>query len=397
MHTWDFGSARSGLSMEGAAAGGFVAPIEGLAGAIDPALLRLVGTARDSLHATLRRQRADAAAASIRQWKGEGVYPFTGPAEDAIDVARREIFDICALNLHEHLDAFRSGSAHDRRFALQMLRAVIEDSPASLKRMLTEVLSLPAEKASELSTLFQMTSLVSIIEASKMVTERLQFLAGLQALLFELETKRTLKERGQLHSMLANEAWIFGEEFLLSSSDENLNTVLQKHGSRLDETREPVLRDDGTEGVVDFVLGREVPAYANIRREFLVVELKRPSRKIDLAAKGQIESYAMAVAMDERFDMKHTHWTFLAVSNELTPEAIRTLRYPTGAFGCFHEDPNLRIGLATWGGILNASRVRLEAFRTRLNCVVSRDEGMAWLRQRYAEYLPEAVHAVLSP
>lgn len=81
--------------------------------------------------------------------------------------------------------------------------------------------------------------------------------------------------------------------------------VTPKHLTKLrpseKKPRKPkaVLRDDGSQAVIDLLLGREVPAYAKTRREYLVVELKRPSQKIDLAMKSQIESYAMAVAADE--------------------------------------------------------------------------------------------------
>ncbi|KAI3591061.1 hypothetical protein D9X30_4546 [Cupriavidus sp. U2] len=367
---------------------------------IDPALQRVVRSARESLQARHRRQRAEDAGALIQLWKSEGVYPFEGIAEDAIEVARRERFDICALGIHEHLEVFRSGSQQDRRFTLGMLKATLEDSPSTLRYLLTEVLRLPADKAEELQGLLELTSLTSVIECSTMVTERLRFLTGLEELLFDIGSKRSFKERGELHRMLANETWVFGEEFRLTSDGESLSTVLRKHVKKLDMGKgwyqQTVVRDDGRKGFIDFVLGREIPSYASASREFLVVELKRPMKKIDLAAKAQIESYAMAVASDERFDTRHTHWTFLAVSNELTPAAARTLRHPTGAFGCFHEDPTLRIGLATWAGILNASRVRLEAFRAKLNHTVTRDEGLAWLRHRYAEYLPETFWAALN-
>lgn len=366
---------------------------------IDPALLLLVASARETLKVRQKKHRTDEAFAKIRQWKSEGVYPFVGASEDAIEEARREMFDICALSIHDHVDVFRTGTRQDRRFTLQMLKATLEDSPATLRRILTEVLNLPEERANGLTNLFQLTSLSSIIEASKMVTDRLQFLSGLQALLFESGSKHSFRERDQLHRMLANETWIFGEEFQLTSSDENLTTVLHKHIGKLDgghaSLRNAVLRDNGREGVVDLVLGRELPAYANLRREFLVVELKRPSRKIDLAAKAQLESYAMAVASDERFDTASTHWTFLAVSNDITPEASRMLGYSNGTFGCTHQDRTLRIGLSTWGGILNAARVRMEAFRSKLNCTITRDDGLAWLRQRYDEYLPDSVRSTV--
>jgi hypothetical protein len=366
---------------------------------IDPALQRAVESAQESLQARHRRQRAEEASALIQRWKAEGIYPFEGIAEDAIEIACRERFDICALGIHEHLEAFPTGGHQDRRFTLGMLKAALEGSPSTLKRLLTEVLNLPVRKAEELHGLLQLTSLASVIECSKLVRERLCFVAGLEELLFDIGSKQALKERAQLNRMLANETWIFGEEFQLPSSDQNLNTVLRKHLGMLDVAKrckqQAVLKDDGRQGVVDLVLGREVPAYANIRREFLVVELKRPSKKIDLAAKAQIESYAMAVAYDERFDINHTRWTFIAVSNEITPQASRMLGYPAGAFACSHEEPTLRIGLATWGGILNAARVRLEAFRTKLQYTVTQDESMAWLRERHAEHLPETLRAEL--
>jgi len=341
----------------------------------------------------------DVEPAVVRRWKSEGVYPFAAPAGDATEIRQRKVFDLCALGVHEHLDTLRQGNAKDRRFILRMLRATLEDNPDSLKRILVEVLGVPADKASVLSGLLPLTSLSSIIEASRMVTDRLRFLAGLQELLFQIPSKQSVKERAELHRILACEPWIFGEEFTLTGSNENLNTVLRKHLGRLASGKggklKAVLRDDGSEGVVDLVLGREVPAYARLRREFLVVELKRPSEKIDLRAKAQIESYAMAVASDDRFDTTHTHWTFLAVSNEMTPDAARTLRHPTGAFGCFHEEPNLRIGLATWGSILSGARARLEFFRSILDYSATPGEGIAWLRERYPDQVPAASHLAL--
>ena len=193
---------------------------------------------------------------------------------------------------------------------------------------------MPKERQNELADRLQYTTLSSIIEASKLVADRLLFLAGLQEVLFRPETKRDLRERSQLHRMLESETWIFGEEYLLTSSDENLNTVLHKHLATLRPElakkkrgkSKPVERDDGTQAVIDLMLAREVPAYAQTRREFLVVELKRPSQKIDLDVQRQILGYAMAVAVDERFDTQNTFWTFLAVSNEMTPDAQRTVR-----------------------------------------------------------------------
>jgi hypothetical protein len=360
-------------------------------------LRQLVESARGSLRAHFRQRKAETASELVQQWRDEGVYPFAGDATGSLERARREVFDICALSVHQQLDSFREAPIKDRGFTLRMLKTALDENPESLKRILTEVLDLSKERQSELAELLQYTTLSSIIEASKLVTDRLQFLVGLQELLFQKDSKQTLRERTQLHRMLEGETWVFGEEYMLTSSDENLNTVLWKHlaklrpGEKRKKKQRDVLLDDGSQGVIDLLLGREIPAYAKTRREYLVVELKRPSQKIDLDVKSQIESYALAVAADERFDKANTHWTFLAISNEMTDEAARTVRQQGKAFGFFHDEPNLRIGLTTWSEILGASRARLEAFRTKLEYTATRDQGIALLHNKYAQYLPASM------
>lgn len=363
---------------------------------LEPDLRRLTESARGALRAHFRRRKAEAASELVQQWKDEGVYPFAGDATDSLETARREVFDICALNVHQYLDSFREGRPKDRQFTLRMLKTALDENPESLKRILSDVLGLPKEKQTELADLLQYTTLSSIIEASKMVADRLQFLVGFQELLFQPESKKSVRERSQLHRMLENETWLFGEEYLLTSSDENLNTVLRKYLAKLRPAEKGrkrkealVVRDDGTQAVIDLMLAREVPAYAQARREFLVVELKRPSQKIDLEVLAQIQSYALAVASDERFDIGNTNWTFIAISNEMTPEAARTVRQQGKPYGFFHQEDNLRIGLATWAEVLGASRARLEAFRSKLDYTATTDQGVALLHSKYARYLPE--------
>lgn len=364
---------------------------------LEPGLRRLVEDARALLRSHFRRRKAESASEIVKQWKEEGVYPFAGDATGPLEAARREVFDICALSVHQYLDSFREGRLKDRRFTLRMLKTALDENPESLKRILSEVLELPKERQNELADLLQYTTLSSIIEANKLVADRLQFLAGLQELLFRPETKRDLRERTQMHRMLETETWIFGEEYLLTSSDENLNTVLHKHLAKLrpelvkgKSKQKAVQRDDGTQGVIDLMLAREVPAYAQTRREFLVVELKRPSQRIDLDVHHQILGYAMAVASDERFDTQSTHWTFLAVSNEMTAEARETISQEGKPYGFFHHKGNVRVGLATWAEVLGASRARLEVFRTKLDYTATKDQGVALLHRKYAQYLPQS-------
>jgi hypothetical protein len=188
---------------------------------------------------------------------------------------------------------------------------------------------LPKEKQDEFAELLERTTLAAIVNAGKIVADRLDFLKGIEILVFSEESKGVLRERKELHRILADHTWIFGEEFNLTVDDQSLTEVLRKHlqllGRSADDL-EPVLRDDGTKGIVDLMLSRVVPQPRAEEREHLVVELKRPNQRIDSDAASQIRSYAFAVAEDERFKDTKTRWVFWAVSNDVTASVRREAR-----------------------------------------------------------------------
>jgi hypothetical protein len=368
-------------------------------GAMDWHANHLIDQARSRMRSYFRGRKANLASDWVAEWKQRGIYPYKANARDTVDETQRQVFDICALTVAEYLDSFRKGDDENKRFVLEMLKLAVQDNPAALKNILEKVLKLPREKQEEMSDLLDKSSLDNIIEAGALITERLDFLAGLKALLFEKGSKEELLERSQLHKILENETWIFGEEYHLSHSDEGLTTILRSEMKLLRDdgnTTEidaelQVLRDDGTKAVIDLMLAREVPQNFNGKRDFLVVELKRPNKKIDLKVKGQIESYALTVSDREEFDKLNTRWTFLAVSNEITPQAEATINQSGLQQGYFYDSNNVRIGLASWGTIIQQCQTRYELYRKRLNYQATRSEGVKALRKRYEKYLPAAL------
>jgi hypothetical protein len=72
-----------------------------------------------------------------------------------------------------------------------------------LQLILGEILKLPKRKQEELAELLRDISLSAIISAAKIVADRLKFLTGLEAILFDAESKKRLKERSQRWLMLS--------------------------------------------------------------------------------------------------------------------------------------------------------------------------------------------------
>jgi hypothetical protein len=76
-------------------------------------------------------------------------------------------------------------------------------------------------------------------------------LTGLEAMLFDADLKKLFKERSQLHKLLEENTWIFGEQFALTLSDQSLNEVLKKHQKEIEprsKDGKKVKRLDGRTG-----------------------------------------------------------------------------------------------------------------------------------------------------
>ena len=88
-------------------------------------------------------------------------------------------------------------------------------------------------------------------------------MSGLETMLFDTDLKKHFKERSQLHRIIADNTWVFGEEFALTADDQSLTEVLRKHLKLMKRdiiVDEPVKRVDGTRGIVDLMLSRRVPS-----------------------------------------------------------------------------------------------------------------------------------------
>lgn len=349
--------------------------------------------AADKIKAYFRAKEVEAARTEIEQWKTENVYPYRTEPQTSVEQVERHVFDIVALKVNEHLPEFAEQGHRSKAFQLRMLRQAIERGPDELQLILTEVLELPERTRSELAKLLQDASLTNVITAARQVADRLKFIHGIEAILFDTDSKKVLKERSQLHRMIAdNNTWIFGEEFNLSVDDQSLTEVLRKHRTLIGEAvviDEPVKRIDGKVGIVDLMLSRSVPQNHADEREHLVVELKRPSVKIGSDEITQVEKYAYTIADDERFRHLKTRWSFWVVSNDLDAFARMRTRQKDKPKGQIFQsdDGRVEVWVKSWAEIIEACKSRMKFVQDHLKANVDRESSLKHLKQTYANVL----------
>lgn len=360
-----------------------------------PGLEKLLEAAKGVIREHFRRRGAEKAGELVEAWKREEIYPYEGDPKSAVERIEREVFDVVALNVSSYSPDFEASDARSRRLAFRLLKQAVESSPAAVQEILQDVLQLPLELQSDLAELIKRTPLARIIKASKVVADRLDFLAGLEQLVFDEPSRSTLLERRQLHRILEQETWIFGEEFNLSGSELTLTNVLRKHLASLDielsDDAAPVTTENGKSGRVDLLFGRVVPQPKEDEREYLVVELKRPIQKLDDDAVLQVKRYARALASDERFASTKTRWVFYLVGNEMADPVWQEARQPNRTEGILFEDPDkrYRIWSRTWSEVIRGAKARLEFFRKELEYNASDETAMAYLRATHEKYLPK--------
>lgn len=354
----------------------------------------LVTAAKDAMRRYFGIRSRDRGSELVSTWKADRSYPYQEAATTVIDRAERELFDIVAVAAApavEHIDV------RSRKLSLRLMREAIESSPNALQDVMREVLDLPAEYVEELRELLEKTSLSSIISAARRITDRLDFLVGLEQLIFDHDNHRRLLERSQLHRILAVETWIFREEYALTADDVTLRTALKDYIKILgrddlapDEVPDQEVVDaEGKRVVVDLMLSRVIEQRRD-HREHLVIELKRPSVHVGAEQVMQIQRYAYAVAKDGRFAMTDTRWEFWIVGDTIDDDMDLIVsqgdREP-GVIVAPGKYP-ITIRAVTWAQVIRDARHRLAFVRESLNYSPSTVAAVNYLERTHSRYLP---------
>ncbi|MFC8712052.1 ATP-binding protein [Streptomyces sp. NPDC057197] len=349
----------------------------------------VLAAARDQLRAHFRARVDERRREQVAEWRRDGIYPYAGRPGDERERAERETFDAVATTIFRHLPK----SKGTRKTTFALLRSVLTHEPSDVLRIADEIFALSRQEREELGRLLERTTLSALIKASTATADRIDFLTALEHLVFAPEAKQRVKERDELHRILEDRCWIFGEEYALHVSDRSLNEVLAQHCRLLGRDTPapgPVPREDGRRGRVDLMLSRAA-RHRKGERHHLVVELKRPGVVLGMGEFSQISSYAEAVMSDDRFHDPTVTWDFWLVGNAVD-NALRQLAHQTDRVpGCAVSGARFRIMVKTWGEIIEDCQERLRFHSAQLEYQSSTEHAMDYLVRNHGDAVAELV------
>jgi hypothetical protein len=354
---------------------------------LNATVVQWLNEAQEAIKEYFDQKEVNASQSLIQSWKEVEVYPFEGEPTNPVEVAERQVFDIVATQVAKHVQEYRAGTKQGQALHLRLLKNAIEKSPDELQRILSEVIGLPKRERARLADLLKDISLTSIINASAVVADRLKLIMGLQTILYEEDYKKNLRERTQLHRIIAQNAWLFGEEWSISVDDRSLTQVLKAHRQLLgDEVHidEPVKHVSKTRGIVDLMLSRTIRRYGAKNPAHLVVELKAPNVVITSKEVDQIRGYARSVSEDPRFDKTGAEWDFWILSTKMDKD----VRFQTEHNdGLLLDKPGFKIRVKVWSEVLEENRSRMQFYKELIEFDATEDKALSHLSERYAELL----------
>lgn len=344
----------------------------------DSLLGSTVKAARTRLRAYFREQERERTRKLVQQWIEEGIYPYSGEPGGPVEVAERETFNEVAGLVSRQLKGPKSA----RRTQMVLLREALRRQPTAMPKVLDELFDLSGSQKERLEDLVDRTPLANLIAANAETVDRIDALKTLRELLFEFDSRYTLREKDQLHRMLEKELWIFGDEYSHAVSEIGLTKALNRHIPRLEGRTVPQQRvqlHNGTSGRLDLLLS--CVSGAGRSKQHLVVELKRPSTVLSETEVAQINSYAYAVTQDERYRHdEETRWDFWLVGNSI--DEVVQWQYPDGYV---KNDGRVTIRIITWGAIIDACEERLRTQRERLDYASDHTHSIEYAQRVHAD------------
>lgn len=353
---------------------------------------KVLEAGREAVRGQLRRRDLERRAEAVEDFKAEKSYPYEAEPKTTPEKVIRKTFDIVATAATPVLQTM---DVEQRRFSMQLMKVAVETDPSAVQQVLREVLRLPEERIQDMAALFERTSLERIITSSHSILNRLDFLAGLRVMVFDAEAQKATTERRQLHKILEREAWLFGDEWTLTASDETLRRVLIKHLAALGEDVEyadamPRSQAKGAVLIPDLVLSAGASSYSK-SREYLVVELKRPSVTLGKSELDQIEAYANAITDDEQFNQLNVTWTFWLIGKGYDEYIDRKLHTPGHPHGCALIAPKYRVFVRSWAEVLGDAEHRHQYLKDALATTSDEDAGLDYLNRVHRDLLPVVV------
>jgi len=282
---------------------------------------KIFHTLLDEAHTYLKKKRKpflhNSSAVLLKSFERDKVMPKFG--NDLWDKVRKAELETLIQSMYEVEPAlFTQLNPEQKKTFLALLNLALSgDERQHLFNILQEVVHLDKEDRARFSNILQTTRLTNIVNALKLVHDRLLAIANLKKLVFDRSL--AANEKDHIQKAVESHYWIFGEQYnLVCAAEAKFETALRNHLYILrGETKKISIQHPDKLKEMDIFLVRQL--WDNDGVNNVVIELKSPSTVRTLSGKHltQIKEYMdVILSIDEFNAQTNCTWDFYLVGQD---------------------------------------------------------------------------------
>ncbi|MEY4538254.1 MAG: hypothetical protein RLZZ306_11, partial [Bacteroidota bacterium] len=266
-----------------------------------------------------------------------------------------------------------------RNFLYPLLDKAIGNG--NIEYIFSKILKLSDDSIDKFHNLLERTDLESVVHFASKVAEKLEFLDFLHELTYG-EISKHIKERSQLHKIVENELWLFGENYNGTPnlwSDKKIGNILNEirndyfnyEPSEEDKNLIPV-SGEGLNDITDLFFFNE-KVTDNNEREIMIVELKSPKCAISEKEINQINRYAFTIEENAGLPNDKVKYKLILISSNLTKYAksqvkSKRLLFPDNPFLFDRKtEKNIEVYVIEWAEIIEQNKRKLGYLSSQLS------------------------------
>lgn len=345
--------------------------------AMDSTFQTIEAHAKDSMEKFLIASSMAEAGNIIKQLKDEKIYPFnTTTTASEVTQKTQVVYDAIVVKLNQTKPAIFKSKY--RKFIVDTLKLIVEKEPEHFARILKELLGLTPEETEDFAKLLDRTTLSSMIKTSQTIIRRLDFIQALKNMVHG-DLAKIVKERSQLHKVIEKEAWIFGEQYNLMTSDKSFNTTIEGIRTNIKDFCGDY-EVEGGERISDLFFTQKT--FIGAEPHALIVELKRPKVPIGKKETQQIKDYYDIVK--DRPEFANWRISLVLVSTDIEDNILQgEISDPQTGEMNYSKNPMRKLYIKRWGDLIDGNEARLNELRKSLDMNLGQDDGSKYLKSNY--------------
>lgn len=318
-------------------------------------------------------------------------YPFKNTPATPLDIARQTTYN----HVLGELVFDNTRELAPQKKALWVVLPLLErlfGGDYVLGESLEKILDLDSGDVEKFHSFVTRIKLSKILAKYAELIRRKTFLDTLSKLVYDENLSMYLAERTQLHKIVAEEVWIFGEGFEesnLLSNDQSIVTLIRSYVKREDLLFDTPENNTEIESIIRQLQSdpetcvQKVPDLAMMKRvkngggeRFLVIELKKPSVKIDARCRKQALDVFAGISSAKKkgalhIDPQH-QWQYCLVSSAMDDR----LRGEFTSSGHLEEkeDGNYVIDVWKWSDVISEANNRIDEEMNQLTIKVQEND-----------------------